>query len=82
MDLVLLLAMISAAQVEILAAKLAVATVIKFVFSLVIAAETSMSSTARATEVRKCLRLIPFLLHVVTAVVLLFVQHSQTSLLD
>ena len=51
MDLVLLLAMIGAAQAQTVDAELEAVTVMKLVFTLVIAAETSMSSTAHATEV-------------------------------
>ena len=53
MDLVFVLAMISAAQAQIAAAELVV-TVMKVVFALVIVAETSMSSTVHATEVSAC----------------------------
>ena len=43
--------MISAVQAQITPAQMADVTVMKLVFALVIVAETSMSSTARATEV-------------------------------
>ena len=48
----LLLATISVAQVGMAAAELAGVTVMKLALKVVIAAETSMSSTAHATEVR------------------------------
>ena len=47
----MLLGMISAAQAKITTAQVVDVTVMNLVFTLVIVAETSMSSTARATEV-------------------------------
>ena len=47
----MLLATITVAQVEMAAAELAAVTVMKLALKMVIVAETSMSSTAHATEV-------------------------------